>query len=148
LAPLYVTATHLPSNDFCDFFEKLRKLQNGLTKWKQYSIFNPTRGGFMKKLVVVLAVGVMSVSVFAMSKSPAEAKAPADAKACAVKDACCTPDGSCKMGNQKAACPACKTAGGTCSVCKAKADATKAAAGAEKAVKDAGCTGGVCPLKK
>jgi|GEM_PF-3282731 len=103
----------------------------------------------MKKFVIILTVGVLAGSVLAMSKKPADAKTPADAKACAVKDAaCCTPDGSCKMGAQKSACPACKTAGGTCPACKAKADATKAACTAEKAVKDAGCTGGVCPLKK
>ena len=113
----------------------------------------------MKKLVVVLAMGVLAASVFAMSKDPAVAKAPADAKNCAVKSACpaCTAAGGtcavCKAkadagkaaGEMKAAaCPACKAAGGMCAACKAKADAGKTACDAQKAVKE----GGTCPLKK
>ncbi len=97
----------------------------------------------MKKLVVILTVGVLTGSVFAMADKPAAA--PADGKACAVKDAaCCTKDGSCKAG----ACADCKKAGGACAACKTKAAAGKAACSTEKAAKDAGCTGGVCPLKK
>lgn len=117
----------------------------------------------MKKLVVALAIGVLAGSLFAMSKTPADANAPADAKACAVKAACpaCTAAGGmcavCKAkadatkaaGEIKAgSCPACAAAGDTCAACKAKADAKKAACGAEKAVKEAGCTGSVCPLTK
>jgi hypothetical protein len=92
----------------------------------------------MKKLVVVLTIGVLAGSVFAMSKAPE--KAPADAKA--VKDAaCCSTDGSCCKTDAQKDCPACKAAGGTCAACKAKVDATKT-------VKEAGCAGGVCPLTK
>jgi hypothetical protein len=65
-----------------------------------------------------------------MSKTPADASACGADKAC-VKEAaaCCTTDGSCKTE-------------------KAAACADKTATDAVKAVEDAGCTGGVCPLKK
>lgn len=97
----------------------------------------------MKKFAVVLSIAVLTVSAYSMSKTPADATAADASKACEVK----------------AACPACTVAGGTCAACKAKADVTKAScemkadaakavSGADKAVKDAGCTTGVCPLKK
>ena len=117
----------------------------------------------MKKLIVIFTMGALAASVSAMSKTPADAKAGSANKEAAVKAACpaCNAAGgmcaACKAkadaakmtGDMKAAaCPACKAAGGMCPACKAKADAGKAACTAEKAVKEAGCTGGVCPLKK
>ncbi len=86
----------------------------------------------MKKFIIVLSAAALTVSAYAMSKTPADAKACNADKSCAVKEAakCCTADGSCKM--EKAAGCADKTA----------TDAAKAAE--EKAE----CAGGVCPLKK
>ncbi|NOU35663.1 MAG: hypothetical protein HOO88_02670 [Kiritimatiellaceae bacterium] len=117
----------------------------------------------MKKFIVAIAVTALTVSVYAMSKTPADTKDCGANKPSAVKAACpaCTAAGgmcaACKAkadvtkaaGDIKAsACPACKAAGGACPACKAKADAKKAASTTEAAVKDAGCAGGVCPLKK
>jgi hypothetical protein len=71
-------------------------------------------------------VSALTLSVYAMSKPPADASAcPAD-KACAVK----TADSAC--AEAKAACP----------MTDVKADAMKMAEEKE------GCAGGVCPLKK
>ncbi len=86
----------------------------------------------MKKFVITLLITALTVSAYAMSKTPADTK------------------GSCadKPAAVKAACPACTAADGMCPACKAKADAKKAASTTEAAVKDAGCASGVCPLKK
>jgi hypothetical protein len=86
----------------------------------------------MKKFIIALSVATLTVSAFAMSKTPADDSACGADKACAVKEAaaCCTTDGSCKT--EKAV---------TC--------AKKAEADAKKAVEEkAECVGGVCPLKK
>lgn len=117
----------------------------------------------MKKFIIAMSIAALTVSAYAMSKTPADAKACNADKSCAVKEAC----------------PACTAAGGMCAACKAKADACKAAseikaatcggacagscgcegkkagkactcdAAMKKAVEEkAGCTGSVCPLKK
>jgi hypothetical protein len=85
----------------------------------------------MKKLLIALSITALTVSAYAMSKTPADAGACGADKAC-IKEAagCCTTDASCKT-KKDAAC----------------ADKTKACA--TKAVEEkAGCTGGVCPLTK
>jgi hypothetical protein len=90
------------------------------------------QGGTMRKFVIALSITALTVSAYAMSKTPADTKG------------CCAD----KPAAVKSACPACTAAGGMCTACKAKADATKAACTADKAAKDAGCASGVCPLKK
>ena len=80
----------------------------------------------MKKFVIVMSITALTVSAYAMSKTPAKTTAADSSKACAVK----------------AACPACTAAGGMCAACKAKAEAKKVTD--EKAA----CAGGVCPLTK
>ena len=86
----------------------------------------------MKKFITALSIASLTVSAYAMSKTPADASACSTEKECAVKEAatCCTTDGSCKTE-------------------KAAACADKTATDAVKAVEEkAGCTGSVCPLKK
>jgi len=85
----------------------------------------------MKKFIIAVSIAALTVSAYAMSKTPADAGACSTDKACAVKEAasCCTTDGSCKT-KKDAAC------------------AEKTATDAVKAAKDASCTGGVCPIKK
>lgn len=117
----------------------------------------------MKKFVIAMSIAALTVSAYAMSKTPADTKGCCAEKPAAVKAACpaCTAAGgmcpACKAkadatkaacDMKAAACPACKAASGACPACKAKADTKKAACDAEKAAKDAGCAGGVCPLKK
>lgn len=127
----------------------------------------------MKKFIVLSAVTVMALSVFAMSKTPSEDSACDSAKkACAVKDAasCCTPDGSCKM---KEECGSSMKKDGTCGGpcagscgCEGKkagncegpcADGAKKAGSCEAPCADdvkktaeekAACAGGTCPLTK
>ena len=82
----------------------------------------------MKKFIIAIAATVLTVSVYAMSKTPADASICGTDKACVVKEAC--PAGAEAM----AACP--------------MTEAKKAACTAEKTVKEAGCVGGTCPLKK
>jgi hypothetical protein len=86
----------------------------------------------MKKFIIAMSIATLTVSAYAAPKTPADATAKDASKACA----------------EKAACPSCTTAGGACATCKEKADAGKAACAAEKAAKDASCTGSVCPIKK
>lgn len=85
----------------------------------------------MKKLLIAMSIAALTVSAYAMSKTPADSSACGADKACAVKEAC----------------PTCTAAGGMCAACKAKADAKKAECSAEKTVKE-GCSGGVCPMTK
>ena len=86
----------------------------------------------MKKFIIALSIATLTVSAYAMSKTPADDSACAADKACAVKEAasCCTTDGSCKTE-------------------KVTDCAKKTAAEAAKTVEEkAECAGGVCPLKK
>ncbi len=81
----------------------------------------------MKKLIITAAISALTLSVYAMSKPPAD-----DANTCSADKACAVKTADSACAEAKAACP----------MKDAKAEAVKTAEEKE------GCAGGVCPLKK